>query len=181
MIPLIAAGRCAGMADLAPPKRIVTGHDADGRSVFVYDGPPPVIRTLGDGTQFHEMWITSESPPVLTPTEPEPISEYQVLGPPANGTRVRICDMPPGSTSPMHRTASVDYGVVIQGTVTLVLDDDQEVEIGPGGLIVQRGTDHSWQNRTSETVRMMFVLVDGRFDETLAALLPPEAVTHDVD
>ncbi len=169
------------MADLEPPRRVVTGHDADGHSVVVYDGPPPVTRTLGDGTKFHEMWITAESPVVLSPTEPEPISDHQVLGPPQEGTRVRICDMLPGSTSPMHRTASVDYGVVIEGTITLVLDDGQEVEVGPGGLFVQRGTDHSWQNRGTTTARMLFVLVAGRFDEELEALLPAEAVTHDVD
>ena len=68
----------------------------------------------------------------------------------------------------MHRTESVDYGVVIEGTLTLVLDEG-EVPLRPGSVVVQRGTNHAWANRSGAPCRMLFVLVDGRFDASVAA------------
>ncbi len=68
----------------------------------------------------------------------------------------------------MHRTASVDYGIVLEGEITLVLDDS-EVTLRAGDIVVQRGTDHAWANRGDVTARVVFVLVDGEFDEELAA------------
>ncbi|GAB3091196.1 cupin domain-containing protein [Pseudomaricurvus hydrocarbonicus] len=70
----------------------------------------------------------------------------------------------------MHRTESVDYGVVIEGEITLVLDKE-EVLLKPGSVVVQRGTNHAWANRTDKTGRMMFVLIDGRYDPGIAQLL----------
>jgi quercetin dioxygenase-like cupin family protein len=169
------------MPDLPAPRRIVTGHDDAGRSVVVDDGDAPASRTAADGATFHDMWVTHDSPATVSATEPEPIAPGELLGPPLAGTRVRICDMPPGTRSPMHRTESIDYGVVLSGTITLVLDDDAAVEVGPGELIVQRGTDHAWENRGNATVRMLFVLVAGHFDDALAGMLPQDAVMHDVD
>jgi mannose-6-phosphate isomerase-like protein (cupin superfamily) len=67
----------------------------------------------------------------------------------------------------MHRTETVDYGVVLEGQMTLVLDED-EVVVDPGTLVVQRGTNHAWANRSGRPCRMMFVLVDGAFDPSLA-------------
>ena len=66
----------------------------------------------------------------------------------------------------MHRTETIDYGVVLRGKVWLVLDAD-EVELGPGDIVVQRGTNHAWSNRSEETVRMVFVLLDGRYAASL--------------
>jgi len=119
-----------------------------------------------------------------------------VLAPPANGSLIRVVDIPPDSVqnavsaedaaaafheigaghagtgqsdSPhrlMHRTETIDYGVVLRGKVWLVLDAD-EVELGPGDIVVQRGTNHAWSNRSEETVRMVFVLLDGRYAASL--------------
>ena len=66
----------------------------------------------------------------------------------------------------MHRTETVDYGIVLSGEVWLVVDDG-ETRLGPGDVVVQRGTNHAWSNRTEETARMAFVLVDGRFADEL--------------
>lgn len=126
------------------------------------------------------MWVTAATPAPIAATEPEPIRAGELLGPPADGTRVRIVDMPPGACSPMHRTESVDYGVVLTGEITLVLEDGSATTVGPGELVVQRGTDHAWENRSDGWTRMLFVLVGGRFDDALRAQLPPDAVTHDV-
>jgi quercetin dioxygenase-like cupin family protein len=155
-----------------PPRRIVTGHDPDGRGRIVGDGPAPASRTVPDGATFHDMWVTGASPAPLTATEPEPIREGELIGPPEAGTRVRIVDMPPGTRSPMHRTESVDYGVVLEGEITLVLDDGSVTTVGPGELVVQRGTDHAWENRSKAPTRLLFVLIAGRFGGELRSRLP---------
>jgi quercetin dioxygenase-like cupin family protein len=157
-----------------PPRRIVTGHDDDGRGRIVSDRPAPASREVADGATFHDIWVTSASPAPVTATEPEPIRAGELLGPPDAGTRVRIVDMPPGTRSPMHRTESVDYGVVLDGEITLVLDDGSATRIGPGELVVQRGTDHAWENRSDAPTRMLFVLVAGRFGDELRSQLPAD-------
>ncbi|MNY58928.1 Cupin domain protein [compost metagenome] len=70
----------------------------------------------------------------------------------------------------MHRTESVDYGIVIEGELTLVLDDS-EVQLKPGSVVVQRGSNHAWANRSGQPCRMLFVLVDGAYEPSLAAAL----------
>jgi quercetin dioxygenase-like cupin family protein len=74
----------------------------------------------------------------------------------------------------MHRTESIDYGIVLEGAIVLSLDDGSETLLRPGDVVVQRGTDHAWENRTDEATRMVFVLVDGRYSDELRALLPEE-------
>ena len=69
--------------------------------------------------------------------------------PPApNGTKIRINEFPPGVVSPVHRTQSVDYGIVLSGEVVLVLDDSETV-LRAGDVVVQRGTNHRWENRSA--------------------------------
>lgn len=74
----------------------------------------------------------------------------------------------PGRHPLMHRTESVDYGVVLEGQIVLLLDDE-EVVLERGDMVVQRGTIHAWTNRTDKITRMLFVLTDGRFDPDLSA------------
>lgn len=152
------------------------------------------------GTVFHEVWSTAATPaPVDNGTDPTvgPL----MLPPPKQGTRMRFVDIPPDTAeflaqgagkmkdafaqigdekastvkahSPhplMHRTESVDYGVVIEGEMTLVLDEG-EVLLKPGSVVVQRGTNHAWANRSGKPCRMLFVLVDGAYDPATAAAL----------
>jgi quercetin dioxygenase-like cupin family protein len=161
---------------------VVTGHDSSGRGVVISDGPAVISRQVADGASFHELWATSSTPAPIEAVQPEPVTESDPVGPPAGGTRVRVVDMPPGTRSPMHRTESVDYGIVLAGTLTLVLDGDETV-VGPGDLVVQRGTDHAWENRCDEPVRVLFVLLDGRFGDGLLRTLAPEVrsgLMHDV-
>jgi quercetin dioxygenase-like cupin family protein len=155
----------------AAPRRIVTGHDAEGRGVVVSNGPPPVSRAISDGATFHELWATAAVPAPLSAAEPEPTGADEPLAPPAGGTRVRVVDLPPGTRSPMHRTETVDYGIVLEGEVHLILDDS-ELALHPGDIVVQRGTDHAWENRSAHDARMVFVLVDGAFTDELRATLP---------
>jgi len=93
--------------------------------------------------------------------------------PPApNGTKIRINEFPPGVVSPVHRTQSVDYGIVLSGEVVLVLDDAETV-LQAGDVVVQRGTSHRWENRSGATARMAFILVDGAFTAELLDALAP--------
>lgn len=158
------------------PRRVVTGHDSAGRSVFVQDGPPPVVRTAPDGAYFFELWNTAAMPAPLAPSEPEPTERDLTVPPSPGGTKIRINEFPPGVVSPTHRTQTVDYGIVLEGEVVLVLDDGAQTVLRSGDVVVQRGTDHRWENRTAEVARMAFVLIDAFFAPELLELLGPGAV-----
>jgi hypothetical protein len=73
----------------------------------------------------------------------------------------------PGRHPLMHRTESIDYGIVLEGQIVLLLDDE-EVVLEAGDVVIQRGTIHAWTNRTDRLARMLFILADGRFDPVLA-------------
>lgn len=168
---------------MAPvPRRVVTGHDAAGTSVVLSDGPVPVSRQIPeDGVAFHEVWSTGGAPAPITAVEDEPTEGALAVPPPPRGTRIRINEFAPGFLdegglqSPVHRTESVDYGIVLEGEITLVLDDS-EVTLRAGDVVVQRGTDHAWANRGTTTAKVVFVLVDGAFDPALLDVLPAGAV-----
>jgi quercetin dioxygenase-like cupin family protein len=155
------------------PRRIVTGHDESGRSVVLSDGPNPKTFDIGTAA-FHEVWITAETPVEIAATEPEPTGRPVQVSPPANGALVRFTEMAPGAQSPMHRTESVDVGVVLEGETWLLLDDGSETQMTAGDAAVQRGTNHAWANRSDRPVRMVFVLLDGRMTDELRAATDPE-------
>jgi mannose-6-phosphate isomerase-like protein (cupin superfamily) len=179
-------------------RRIVTGHDAQGKAIVVQDGPLPTVVEIEKipGTVFHEIWATLSTPAPVD-NGPDPTRAALTLPPPRNGTRIRFVDIPPDTQdylkhgaarmkdafaqigdaaastvtadSPhplMHRTESVDYGILVEGALTLVLDDS-EVELQQGDVVVQRGTNHAWANRSGKPCRMLFVLVDGRYDSAI--------------
>jgi naringenin degradation protein FdeH len=180
---------------LPPVRRVVTGHDDAGRAVITDDGPPPTSVALDavPGTVFHEIWETA-SVPAAVDNGPDPTLGPLQLAPPRGGTRVRVVDIPPdtvqnaippgdaaaafaaigathahtldGPHALMHRTETLDYGIVLEGEVWLVVDGG-ETNLHPGDVVIQRGTNHAWSNRTDQTARMAFVLVDGRFDDEL--------------
>ena len=70
----------------------------------------------------------------------------------------------------MHRTETLDYGVVIEGEITHIVDAG-ETWLSPGDVVVQRGINHAWANRNGKMARMLFVLLDGRYEPALAAAL----------
>ena len=168
---------------MTTPRRVVTGHTPDGVSVVLSDGPAPVSREIPeDGVAFHEIWNTSGAPAPLTASEAvDPTERELAVPPPPLGTKIRINEFAPGFLnaaglqSPVHRTASVDYGIVLEGEITLVLDDS-EVTLHAGDIVVQRGTDHAWANRGTTVARVAFILVDGEFTPALLATLPAGAV-----
>jgi quercetin dioxygenase-like cupin family protein len=165
----------------ATPRRVVTGHDDAGRSIVLADGPAPA-RTIATGVTFHEVWATADAPAPISAAEPvEPADGPLMVQPGDRGTIVHLIDMPPGSSAPMHRTKTVDYGIVLEGEIDLELDDGSETHLGPGDLVVQRGTAHAWYNRSDRVTRMLFVLVDGAFTDELRSALGDEALSEVLD
>ena len=157
------------------PRRVVTGHDEGGTSVFTADGPVPVVRTAPDGALFCEIWATSAMPAPVAAAEADPTLTALSVPPAPNGTKIRVNVFPPGAVSPMHRTQSVDYGIVLDGEMVLALDDS-ETTLRPGDVVVQRGTNHRWENRGAVTARMAFILVDGAFTPDLIETLGSEVL-----
>jgi mannose-6-phosphate isomerase-like protein (cupin superfamily) len=165
------------------PRRVVTGHTPDGVSVVVADGPVAVRRDLpASGVAFYEIWNTDASPAPINAQEPDEPTQRTLRVPPApRGTKIRINEFAPGHLdglglqSPVHRTETVDYGIVLSGEIFLVLDDS-EVRLTAGDVVVQRGTDHAWANRSGQPCRVAFILLDGEFTDELRASLPPGAV-----
>lgn len=152
------------------PRRVVTGHDARGRSVFASDLAVPAAATTPSGSLFFELWATDATPAPIDADEPDPAAGPLSVAPAANGTRLRINELPPGAGSPTHRTQTVDYGIVLEGEVVLVLDDGETV-LRAGDVVVQRGTSHRWENRSAAAARVAFVLVDGAFTPALGDVL----------
>jgi mannose-6-phosphate isomerase-like protein (cupin superfamily) len=159
------------------PRRVVTGHDKTGKSIVLSDGPPPQHHPMQGpqvGADFYEIWNSTRPVPLLTSTEPEP-NERAFTIMPVSGHLLRIIEIYPpsqgGKRTVMHRTRTVDYVVVISGETVLVLDDS-EVTWRQGDVVVQRGTDHAWENRSSEPARMAFFHIDAEFGEDLLKVLP---------
>ena len=163
------------------PRRVVTGHDERGVSVVLGDGIVPVHRTMPqDGVGFYEIWQTDATPaPILRAEPSEPTQRSLRVPPEPSGTKIRINEFFPGhldalgNQSPVHRTQSIDYGIVLEGEIILVLDDS-EVVLHAGDTVVQRGTDHAWANRSDKVARVAFVLIDGVFTPELLARLPAD-------
>lgn len=180
-------------------RRVVTGHDARGRSIVQQDGAPPRVVTLGgdSGATFHEIWNTRAAPAPIDRASGEPAEPGISLLPPKGGTRIRILDIPPddGAVAAlpreavralfeaigaghalaedpphplMHRTETIDYGIMIEGELVLILDEGETV-VRAGDVVVQRGTSHAWANRSDGNARIAFVLIDGEFTEGLGA------------
>ena len=155
-------------------KRVVTGHDAQGRSLFtIEDEPQAVVLEKAGGLRLTELWAT--------PSEIRP----RRIEPDPGGTVFRVIDYPPDSerlkriapeahfasmgaqAAPMgkrrhpgmHRTRTIDYAIVLSGEIYAVLDEG-EVRLEAGDVLVQRETNHAWSNRSDRPCRIAFVLVD---------------------
>ena len=160
---------------MSTTRRIVTGHSPDGRSVVVSDAPVPHVRSL-PGARFDEVWAIDSMPAAVgavPPSEPTSASAQIARGS-GSGNLVRVIEFAAASAdgrrSPMHRTKTVDYGIVLEGEIVLILSDS-EIALKRGDVVIQRGTDHAWENRSESPAKMMFVLIDGEFDGELSRLL----------
>ena len=156
-------------------RRVATGHDEEGRAVFVSDElVAPVTLALLPGSEFHRLWGADST--VTFPDDGSRPGARRYF-PPVGGFRFGFFTIPPdgGAGAPadldfesalaefeeklpglaghlepdhpgMHTTATIDYGVVVSGEVDLELDDGAKVTLGPGDSYIQNGTRHRWSN-----------------------------------
>ena len=145
--------------DLPPYRRVVTGHDASGRAIIRSDAAFRTEVIAGGDAAFSLVWTTPTVP--VDNDDPVDGRERAVGLTLDGGSVIRVVDMLPGGVSPMHRTNSIDYGIVLSGTVELELDDGVKTVVDAGSIIVQRGTIHRWRNPSDTTpCRIVFVLIE---------------------
>jgi mannose-6-phosphate isomerase-like protein (cupin superfamily) len=165
-------------------RRVVTGHDANGTAVVQSDGMASNVRVRATtGTRSTLVWTTNTSPPCYADDDRGAVEAG--VAPPYNGTTFRIVEFPgadPGQDSnnaaiaaemglhhdtsgrrpprhpAMHATDSVDYAIVLDGEIDMLLDET-EVHLRAGDVIVQQGTNHAWVNRGDAPCRIAFVLM----------------------
>jgi quercetin dioxygenase-like cupin family protein len=144
--------------------RVITTHNHEAKAVFAHDIPDELsFQELPDGARFCLGYATNTVPAQLKDDQDIRTYESYLQNKPGvmipNGTVCRIVDMMPGALSPMHRTVSLDYGVVLEGEVELVLDSGERKLLRRGDMAVQRGTNHAWRNSSkTEWARMLYVL-----------------------
>ncbi|OGA73001.1 MAG: hypothetical protein A3G27_04135 [Betaproteobacteria bacterium RIFCSPLOWO2_12_FULL_66_14] len=182
-------------SELPPVRRVITGFDGSGRSVFVEDGAAPVrINQTRPGLRSSVVWATGRLPvPVM---DPDRGSQVHGIMPPAGGSVLKIIDLPPEPKDPterarvladqkeritkvgvapekgvrrhpdgphpgMHETDTIDYAIVLSGEVYAIMDEGEKL-LKAGDVLIQRGTNHAWSNRSESYCRVAFVLVEAR-------------------
>ncbi|MBJ7484685.1 cupin domain-containing protein [Brevundimonas sp.] len=139
-------------------RRIVTGHDAQGRAVIRSDDTLSPTRIDSGDAAFQLVWTTPTVPADLNGGEDGPAPVGKTLH---GGSVIRIVDMLPGKQSPMHRSWSIDYGVVLSGRLQLTLEGGETTVAETGDIVVQRGTNHLWTNPSAtEICRVAFILIE---------------------
>ena len=169
-------------------RRVITEDDAAGKSRIVEDSAAASIRSVPErpGYRAVNLWRTTNSPARIS--EKDSVSGHQGVLPPKHGTILRIIDFPPEPKDPkelrrmldatfggiyqdadhdkrerkhpgMHRTLTVDYAIVLEGEIWAVMDE-VETLLCAGDVLIQRGTNHAWANRSAKTARIAFVLID---------------------
>ena len=168
-------------------RRIITGHNQHGKSIITLDGPP--ARSIGEDVGgLFEVWNTDGSD-IISTDEIDRADEDILLSPPSGGTKFRyfqINPLPQGVPDAMmqeiaadafekigaahhrvdtkkhpamHKTETIDYIILLQGDVTLILDEE-EIDLKPFDVVVQRGTNHAWVNNGDEPALLIAVLID---------------------
>lgn len=146
-------------------RRIVTGHDASGKAVVASDERLPASTRLGRaGIARCEVWSTDRIPVDLSDAAAEKqkqgfVVQHNYVGS-GQGTVVRVVEFAPGAPKFMHRTETLDYGIVLSGECDLELDDGKTVHVSQGDIVVQRGTMHAWVNAGTQPCVFAFVLID---------------------
>lgn len=144
-----------------PIRRVVTGHDANNVAKVLVDAPATNAKKPSAGTVSTMMWCTDGAPAQIPVGYDIEDMGARILGtaPPAQGTRFAVIDFPPGNHPHMHRTETVDYVIVIEGEIEMDMDDST-VKLKQGDIMIQRGTNHAWANRSDRRARVAFVLID---------------------
>lgn len=142
-------------------RRVVTGHDEQGRAVVTMDDHPTNRISNRPGHEALVVWTTKETPADVSSHADG--GEWEVTTPPiTNGSIFRVIEYAPGVESRMHQTATIDYAVILSGEIVMRLDEGHEVHLKAGDVLVQRATIHDWINRGNEPCVIAFVLLDAK-------------------
>ncbi len=146
-------------------RRIVTGHDAGGKAVVTTDERLTATARPGRGGIARcEIWSTDKMPVDNSDAADAAqrkgfVVRHNYVGS-GQGSVVRVVEFAPNSPKFMHRTATVDYAILLSGECDLELDDGATVHMTAGDIVVQRGTMHAWVNNGSQPCVFAFVLID---------------------
>lgn len=166
-------------AGIRPVRRIVTGENAQGRSIFVSDGPAPNCIAEAGLPPAQVLWATGED---CAPGEDPAPAGFRFGFHSRGGSLLRIVDFPPDEACDtnqlarfldehgvrgasgarhfwFHKTPSLDYAIVLEGEIYALMDEDETL-MRAGDVLIQRATSHSWSNRSGRNCRMAFVLLD---------------------
>jgi quercetin dioxygenase-like cupin family protein len=137
-------------------RRVVTGHDAEGRAIVLIDETAKNLASARPGATACVVWTSEGFPVDNNGSDDQGLRKTGTTL--ANGTVFRVLELMPGSAPRNHRTDSIDYAVVMQGEIDMELDDTT-VHLKAGDVLVQRGTIHNWVNRGTEPCVIAFVLI----------------------
>ena len=140
-------------------RRVVTGHDSDGRAIVSIDEMSKNLVSGRPGQMGCVVWTTQGFPVDNTGSDDAGLRTTGTTL--QNGTVFRVVEFGPGVSPRNHRTDSIDYAVVISGEIDMQLDDSV-VTLRAGDVLVQRGTIHNWINKTDKPCVIAFVLIDAK-------------------
>ncbi|HUC51281.1 MAG TPA: cupin domain-containing protein [Xanthobacteraceae bacterium] len=146
-----------------PIRRVVTGHNGKNVAKVIREGAAANTKTPREGVASTLMWCTDAMPADIAVGEDAEDMGARILGtaPPENGSRFIVMEFAPGITSEMHRTETIDYIAVLDGEIDMEMDDST-VTLRAGDVMVQRGTNHAWVNRSDAPARLAIVLLDAK-------------------
>jgi mannose-6-phosphate isomerase-like protein (cupin superfamily) len=174
----------------SPIRRVVTGKDASGKAIAMIDAVATTVHRREElGVTNTLLWVTDSNPAEFSNREDTANRKVGVL-PPPGGTIFRVIEFAPereveadyltrlrifqglglapegeSREKPrepgMHRTKTIDYGVVLSGEIDMLLDDS-EIHLKAGDVVIQRGTNHAWVNRGNQSCQVAFILVDAK-------------------
>jgi len=142
-------------------RRIVTGHDKDGKAIVETDQIMDNVEKLRSGNTNALLWVNHTTPAEIEGDE-DPAYTTQDIEPPEHGAIFRVLELMPKKDAYMHRTDTIDYAIIMSGKCVMVLDDDVEVEMKAGDTLVQRATWHGWANPHDEPCVIAFILIGGK-------------------
>ena len=176
--------------EMKPVRRLVSGVDASGKSLFTEDASPKSVRSVPErpGYYAHEVWLAPSAPIRLS--DGDMTGQVKTVGPGEGGNILRVIDFPPEPKDPaerdrgmratfsklykdadhkpensphpgMHETETLDYAIILSGEIYAVMDKEEKL-MKAGDILIQRGTNHAWANRADAPCRIAFVLMDAK-------------------
>ena len=176
--------------EMKPVRRLVSGVDASGKSIFTEDAPPKSVRSVPErpGYYAHEVWVTPGAP--ISLRDGDLTGQVKTVAPGKGGSILRVIDFPPEPKDPaerergmkatfaklykdadhkpensphpgMHQTETLDYAIVLSGEIVAIMDHEEKL-MKAGDILIQRGTNHAWANRFDSPCRIAFVLMDAK-------------------